>query len=240
MPYTSIPRLLLTIFLYLHYRHIRASVAAAQAPPVIGEAYQASGPNDPGTVPGTNISYAKPTGGSSAAVTEYTPASWWLAKVIISGQTFNLAVDTGSADLSVPRLYCMLHGLANSMLQCRWVYGSRWTLAPGVGSLTSTRPAHTTYDCIRGATANCLPTGTFNITYTYGFGASGNIISDTVNISNNIISDMGVGVAAQVGQIALDAAPSPDGFLGLGFQALSRGRFPAGASRERHLLIVLI
>jgi hypothetical protein len=97
-----------------------------------------------------------------------------------------------------------------------------------------------TYDCIRGATSNCSPTGTFNITYTYGFGASGNVISDTVNISNNIVSNMGVGVAAQAGQIALDAAPSPDGFLGLAFQALSRGRFPAGASRERHRLIVLI
>ncbi len=104
-----------------------------------------------------------------------------------------------------------------------WVYGKGCTLAPGV-NYSSVIP-HPEYNCVSGqpsTIANCQNQGSFNITYQYGFGASGGLVYDTVNISNAIVPDMGVEVANVSG---IYAGYPADGFLGLGFGSLNSGQY---------------
>lgn len=101
----------------------------------------------------------------------------------------------------------------------RWVYGPGYTFAPGIDN--SSAIPHVTYDCIGGQSSDCQNQGSFNISYVYGFGASGGLVSDTVNISNAIVPDMGVEVANVSGGYA---SFTSDGFLGLGFGSLNSGQ----------------
>ena len=103
----------------------------------------------------------------------------------------------------------------------RWVYGPGYTFAPGIGNSSAVH--HETYDCISGQTSNCQNQGSFDISYTYGFGASGGLVFDTVNISNAIVPGMGVEVANVSGGYANFTS---DGFLGLGFGSLNSGQLP--------------
>ena len=102
----------------------------------------------------------------------------------------------------------------------RWVYGKGCTLAPGV-DYASVIP-HAEYNCVSGQTNDCQNQGSFNITYELGFGASGGLVYDTVNISNAIVPDMGVEVANVSGSYA--AFPA-DGILGLAFRSLNTGQY---------------
>ncbi len=106
----------------------------------------------------------------------------------------------------------------------RWVYGPDYTLAPGIN--TASVVPHDTYTCIEGQTSTCQNQGSFNITYVLGFGASGGMVYDTVNISNAIVPEMGVEVANVSGEYAENAA---DGILGLGFQSLNTGQYHDGS-----------
>ena len=106
----------------------------------------------------------------------------------------------------------------------RWVYGRGYTLAPGVNS-ASVIP-HSEYSCVSGQPSHCQNRGSFDITYQYGFGASGGLVYDTVNISNTIVPLMGVEVANVSGIFAEYPA---DGFLGLGFQKLNTGQYRDGS-----------
>ena len=107
----------------------------------------------------------------------------------------------------------------------RWVYGKGCTLAPGV-DYASVIP-HAEYDCVSGPTNDCQNQGSFNISYALGFGASGGLVYDTVNISNAIVPDMGVEVANVSGGYADFPA---DGILGLAFESLNTGQY-----RDRNL-----
>ena len=100
-----------------------------------------------------------------------------------------------------------------------WVYGPGYTFAPGISNASAV--PHVTYDCIVGQSSDCQNQGSFDISYTYGFGASGGLVMDTVNISNAIVPDMGVEVANVSGGYANFTS---DGFLGLGFGTLNSGQ----------------
>ena len=106
----------------------------------------------------------------------------------------------------------------------RWVFGKGCTPAPGVNYASAV--PHAEYKCISGQTSNCQNQGSFNISYVFGFGASGGLVFDTVNISNAIVPDMGVEVANVSGTSAYYPA---DGLLGLGFQILNTGQYCDGS-----------
>ena len=106
------------------------------------------------------------------------------------------------------------------MFANRWVYGRGYRLAPGL-DYSSALPHHA-YTCTSGQSSNCQNQGSFNITYQYGFGASGGLVYDTVNVSNAIVPDMGVEVANVSGSYADFPA---DGIIGLGFRNLNRGKY---------------
>ena len=97
----------------------------------------------------------------------------------------------------------------------RWVYGPDVSYSDNVN--TSSVLPHTRYHCVKGQTSTCESIGSFNITYLYGFGASGNMVKDWVNIGDAIVP-MGVEVANKVGTIATETM---DGFIGLGMYSCS-------------------
>ena len=97
----------------------------------------------------------------------------------------------------------------------RWVYGPDVSYSDNVN--TSRVLPHTRYHCVKGQTSTCESIGSFNITYLYGFGASGNMVKDWVNIGDAIVP-MGVEVANKVGTIATETM---DGFIGLGMYLCS-------------------
>ena len=115
--------------------------------------------------------------------------SKWEVPVLLGGQQVSLCVDTGSATL--------------------WVYGP-----------SARNPAgRSTYDPSQSSTSASQDGETFNATYGPGFGASGSISSDSVNIGGAIVPSMDIGVADTIGDFMLDgASAATDGFLGLAFK----------------------
>lgn len=110
---------------------------------------------------------------------------------------------------------------ANRIYRDRWVYGPNVRYAEGVS--VSTVVPHNTYTCVpNGFTdTSCSSTGIFDISYSGpGFGASGYVVHDQVNVAGAIVRGMPIDVATKVGNLTQFQI---DGILGMGFKGISRG-----------------
>ncbi|KAL8831192.1 MAG: hypothetical protein Q9191_001004 [Dirinaria sp. TL-2023a] len=113
----------------------------------------------------------------------------WEVPVLLGGQQVSLCVDTGSGTL--------------------WVYGPSANNPDG----------RSTYDPSQSSTSIGQDGQTFNASYGPGFGASGSVSSDSVNIGGAIVPSMPIGVADTVGDFMLDGAfAATDGILGIAFK----------------------
>lgn len=102
----------------------------------------------------------------------------------------------------------------------RWVYGQNVEYAPNVN--VSTVASHNSYACDTSSVgADCTAFGSFDISYTGpGFGASGYMVKDQVNVVGEIIQGMSIEVATEVGTMSQYKL---DGIIGMGFANQNRG-----------------
>ncbi len=87
------------------------------------------------------------------------------------------------------------------------VVGISWVYGPGVADPGN----HTIYDPSKSSIST---DDTFAIKYMAGFGASGNVVKDTVGFGSVSVHDVALGVASAVG-----TGHWPDGMIGLGFKS---------------------
>ncbi|KIX05418.1 uncharacterized protein Z518_06290 [Rhinocladiella mackenziei CBS 650.93] len=118
--------------------------------------------------------------------------SRYLCPVTIGGQTLNLNLDTGSADL--------------------WVFSSELPESQSSG--------HTVYDASKSSTARPLEGYTWSITYADGSSASGNVMQDSVTIDNITVGTQAVELATQVSP-SFQSDTESSGLLGLSFSTLN-------------------
>ncbi len=102
----------------------------------------------------------------------------------------------------------------------RWVYGPK----------VSNRAEHALYDPTLSPTSfrDVKLNQTFNVTYAFGWGASGNVVNETVSIGASGNAVMTIGVATAVNQTLANIAE--DGILGLGFQQVNTSKPASKAS----------
>ncbi|KAL2193934.1 aspartic peptidase domain-containing protein [Corynascus similis CBS 632.67] len=116
----------------------------------------------------------------------------YISPITIGGQTINVALDTGSADL--------------------WVFSSQLPASAQVG--------HQTYNPLLSPTFRHMPSANFSIIYGDGTSASGNVGIDVVDIGGATVTNQAVEVATAVSPVfVLDMNLS--GLVGLGFSQLS-------------------
>ncbi|KAL9631817.1 MAG: hypothetical protein Q9164_005687 [Protoblastenia rupestris] len=133
---------------------------------------------------------ANNTGTVSATPQEYE--SYYLCPVTIGGQTLNLNLDTGSADL--------------------WVFSSQLSAVLQNG--------HSVYDPSKSSTAELLDGETWNIGYGDGSGASGNVYLDTVEVGNVSTTNQAVELAQSI-SVQFQQDVDNDGIFGLGFSNIN-------------------
>ncbi|KAK4246183.1 aspartic peptidase domain-containing protein [Corynascus novoguineensis] len=116
----------------------------------------------------------------------------YISPITIGGQTINVALDTGSADL--------------------WVFSSQ---LPG-----SAQVGHQTYNPLLSPTFRHMPSANFSIIYGDGTSASGNVGIDVVDVGGATVTNQAVQMATAVSPVfVLDMNLS--GLVGLGFSQLS-------------------
>ncbi|KAJ8069165.1 hypothetical protein OCU04_002837 [Sclerotinia nivalis] len=118
-------------------------------------------------------------------------AAEYLIPVTVGGQTLNLDLDTGSADL--------------------WVFSSL------LGS--SSRSGHDIYTSSKSSTYKALSGYSWDISYADGSGASGVVGTDTVTIGKTTVTGQAVELANQVSSEFI--SDSSDGLVGLAFSSIN-------------------
>lgn len=112
--------------------------------------------------------------------------------------------------------------LANATGFSRWVYGQNVEYAPGVS--VSTVAPHTSYACDPSSGlvgTDCTAFGSFSANYTGpGFGASGYMVKDQVNVVGEVVRGMAVEVVTEVGTMS---GYKLDGIIGMGFMSQNQG-----------------
>lgn len=109
--------------------------------------------------------------------------------VLVGGQKFTLLVDTGSVDF--------------------WVYGPQ----------ANNPLERSVYDPSLSSTSAVKDGQSFNIRYGPGFGTSGTLISDSLNVGGATAPAMNIELADAVGDAVFQCAfAAVDGFLGLAFK----------------------
>ena len=172
-----------------------SSGGAASAPPASSSGGSSSGgapspsaTQSAGPQPSTS---GTPTDGSEEGEVTATPEqneSQYLAPVVIGGQTLNLNLDTGSADL--------------------WVYSNRLS-----SSLTQ---GHSVYNPDRSSTFTDYQGGSWDILYGDGSEASGSVGFDTVSVGGAVVEKQCVELAETISQ-SFTTQVNSDGIMGLGF-----------------------
>ena len=105
----------------------------------------------------------------------------------------------------------------------RWVFSS---LMPA-----SEQAGHQVYNPTKSSTAKKLSGETWNIAYGDNSGASGIVYTDVVNVGGTKVLSQAVEAATQVSsQFAADT--QNDGLLGLAFNSINTGKFPAERSDQ--------
>ena len=136
-----------------------------------------------------------PADGSEEGEVTATPEeneSQYLAPVKIGGQSLNINLDTGSADL--------------------WVYSNRLS-----SQVTS---GHSIFDPSRSSTWSNYPGGSWDIEYGDGSTARGSVGFDTVNVGGAVVEKQCIELAEEVsGSFQTDI--NSDGLLGLGFSVVN-------------------
>ncbi|CAD6444014.1 39f229bb-fcb0-47b6-b0d1-2994cee8a9ff [Sclerotinia trifoliorum] len=118
-------------------------------------------------------------------------AAEYLIPVTVGGQTLNLDLDTGSADL--------------------WVFSSSLS--------SSSRSGHNFFTPSKSSTFKSLSGYSWDITYADGSGASGTVGTDTVTIGKTTVTGQAVEVANQVSSSFVSDAS--DGLVGLAFNNIN-------------------
>jgi hypothetical protein len=124
-----------------------------------------------------------------------TPANGgieYISPIQIGGQTVNVALDSGSADL--------------------WVFSTQLPASSRIG--------HHAYNPFLSPTFKQIPGANFSILYGDGTSASGNVGTDTVDVGGAVVTSQAVQMATAVSpEFAMDT--NVDGLLGLAFSQLS-------------------
>ncbi|KAF7899810.1 hypothetical protein EAF00_004146 [Botryotinia globosa] len=115
----------------------------------------------------------------------------YLVPTTVGGQTLNLDLDTGSADL--------------------WVFSS--LLA------ASSREGHDIYTSSKSSTFKSLPGYTWSIKYVDGSGASGTVGTDTVKIGETTVTGQAVELANRVSPAFVN--DQSDGLIGMAFSSIN-------------------
>ncbi|KAF7955846.1 hypothetical protein EAE96_004768 [Botrytis aclada] len=115
----------------------------------------------------------------------------YLVPTIVGGQTLNLDLDTGSADL--------------------WVFSS--LLA------ASSRQGHDIYTSSKSSTFKALSGYTWSIQYVDGSGASGTVGTDTVKVGGTTVTGQAVELANRVSSSFVTDAS--DGLIGMAFSSIN-------------------
>lgn len=116
----------------------------------------------------------------------------YVSPIRIGGQTVNVALDSGSADL--------------------WVFGAGLPAPAKIG--------HRTYNPLLSRTFKRMPGANFSIKYGDGTSASGDVGVDVVDVGGAVVIDQAVQVATTVSS-GFTKDTNVDGLVGLAFSQLS-------------------
>ncbi len=136
-----------------------------------------------------------PAVGHAVGLVSATPANQgieYISPILVGGQTVNVALDSGSADL--------------------WVFSSRLP--------RSAKAGHQAYDHERSSSFKLIPGANFSITYGDGTSAAGDVGTDTVDVGGATVMGQAVQMANAVSP-AFVQDTHLSGLLGLAFSQLS-------------------
>ncbi|KAI9826948.1 MAG: Type I transmembrane sorting receptor [Phylliscum demangeonii] len=142
--------------------------------------------------------------GTATATPQPLDTEYLVPVTIGNGQTLNLDLDTGSADLRLIRCRLLKE-------HASWVFSSSLSTQQSQG--------HQVYNPAQSSTFQRLPGYTWNITYADGSGASGTVGTDTVNMGGTVVSKQAVELANRVS--AQFAQQGSDGLIGMAFSSIN-------------------
>ncbi|AEO67340.1 81a99004-89bc-4a19-b6c3-ab167c5a1e80 [Thermothielavioides terrestris] len=137
-------------------------------------------------------SRADVSGVGLVAATPVNEDAEYVSPIKVGGQTINVALDSGSADL--------------------WVFSSRLPASDLVG--------HQAYNSSQSSSFRSLPGANFSILYADATSASGDVGTDTVDVGGATVTSQAVGMATSVSS-AFAEDTNLSGLLGLAFSQLS-------------------
>ena len=156
---------------------------------VVAEPVRLGAPKTP------HLKQSAAAGGHAVGLVSATPANQgieYISPIMVGGQTINVALDSGSADL--------------------WVFSSRLPASAKVG--------HQAYDPERSSSFRPIPGANFSITYGDGTSAAGDVGTDTVDVGGATVMGQSVQMAKSVSP-AFVRDMHLSGLLGLAFSQLS-------------------
>ena len=135
----------------------------------------------------------------------------YIESINIGGQMLNMEFDTGSSDLYVSMVHCLVMQLTCT----RWVFSN--LLSPQVIG------QHTIFDAQSSTTFQPLQGATFSISYGDGSGAAGTVGTDTINIGGATATKQAIELATAVSSEFIQDTAN-DGLVGLAFSQLNTVR----------------
>lgn len=156
------------------------------------ESLQSGAPDSFGSKKVDATSQAANTAVGLVSATPRNEGIEFISPIQIGGQTINVVLDSGSADL--------------------WVFSTQLPAQARVG--------HQAYDPLLSPTFKAMPGAKFSIIYGDGTSASGNVGTDRVDVGGAIVTNQAVQMATSV-SAAFVQDTNLSGLLGLGFSQLS-------------------